>query len=105
MSVLRSDPEIKDKFNVVIQNRFSALKDIQDVDDQWDEVTKAADKSIPRHCTKAKTQLITDDILNLLEERRRINQNRHGYVTVDKYIMSPAFFYHSLLSCLTNNMT
>ena len=96
MSVLRSDPEITDKCNVIVQNRFSALNDIQDGDDQWAAVTEAADKSIPRHCTKAKTKLITGDILNLLEERRRINQNRHGYVTVNKDIMSPVFFITAL---------
>ena len=56
----------------------------------WDDLTGAADRSSPRHGTQSKTTLITDDVLNVLEERRRINQNRHGYVRVNKDIMSPA---------------
>ena len=42
------------KFTVAVQNRFRALRDIQGVDDQWENtaasVTQAAEETVLRHC-------------------------------------------------------
>ena len=80
MNILKSDSAIKEKFNVAVQNSFNVLNDIQDVDDQWEQmkesITQAAEETIPRQCRKAKKKWMTDDILKLMDERRKIKQNR-----------------------------
>ncbi len=60
------------------------------MDDQWEQmkesITQAAEETIPRQCRKAKKKWMTDDILKLMDERRKIKQNHDAYVAMNKDI-------------------
>ena len=83
LALLKSDSDIREKFRVKVQNKFAVLELVDEVEQQWeqlrDSITEAACEEIPEIERKAKQKWMTDDILDLMDERRRAKGNQEEY--------------------------
>ena len=90
VDTLRSDSDIKEKFTVAVKNRFSILHDVQEVDEKWEHlkesITQAAEETIPKSQRKAKKKWMNDEILKMMDERRKSKQDRDAYDALNKQI-------------------
>ena len=86
------DSDIKEKFTVAVKNRFSILHDVQEVDEKWEHlkesITQAAEETIPKSQRKAKKKWMNDEILKMMDERRKSKQDRDAYEALNKQIMT-----------------
>ena len=90
LDTLRSDSDIKEKFTVAVKNRFSILHDVQEVDEKWEHlkesITQAAEETIPKSQRKVKTKWMNDEIVKMMDERRKSKQYRDAYDALNKQI-------------------
>ena len=90
MVILQSNKEMQEKFRISVQNKFSALEEIEDVEQQWEKlktsINDAAKEIIPDRTTKAKKKWMTEEILNLMEDRRINKNNQDEYERLNKEI-------------------
>ena len=74
LDCLKSNNEIKEKYQVAVKNRFEIFSKIEDIDEKWlsfkEAITTAADEIIPKKRPTAKQKWMTDDILKLMDKRR-----------------------------------
>ncbi|GFO07993.1 Down syndrome critical region protein 3 homolog [Plakobranchus ocellatus] len=74
----------------VVQNRFEALGDAEEVEQQWKNfksaIMEAATEVIPKVKRKAKQKWMTEEILNLMEERRCAKGNKGKYEQIHKKV-------------------
>ena len=81
---------MQEKFRISVQNKFSALEEIEDVEQQWEKlktsINDAAKEIIPERTTKAKKKWMTEEILNLMEDRRINKNNQDEYERLNKEI-------------------
>ena len=71
---------------VAVQNKFKVLGVAEEVDQQWVKFKEAAVEQIPKAERKTKEKWRTEDILDLIEKRRQIKNNREIYETLHKEI-------------------
>ena len=89
---LLKDPLIKDKFQLEFENRFEALEIEQsnDIEEDYDRFKttfmEAANCSIPAKKNTIKKGWMTDEILNMMEERRKHKRSENQYREIDKEI-------------------
>jgi len=73
----------KKQINVAVQHRFSVPTDNHDVVDHGEQteesIARAAAETFPACSKRAKKNWMTADILNLMDDRRKLKQNREGY--------------------------
>ena len=90
VDTLGSDSDIKEKFTIAVKNRFSILHDVQEVDEKWEHlkesITQAAEETIPKSQRKAKKKWMNDEILKMMDERRKSKQDRDAYDALNKQI-------------------
>ena len=90
VDTLRSDSDIKEKFTVAIKNRFRILHDVQEVDEKWEHlnesITQAAEETIPKIQRKTKKKWMNDEILKMMDKRRKSKQDRDAYDALNKQI-------------------
>ena len=89
------NPQINAAYNEIIQNRFSVL-DIEDVeqneeiDRMWMElkegVKSAIEAAVPKQKRRKKNEWITEEILGLMDERRKQKRRSKEYEEIDKEI-------------------
>ena len=76
-----SDTNIKNSYNIAVQNRYQELinertpQEREDTETQWtslrDSITKAAEEVLPKKTRKQKQPWMTKEILEKMEERKR----------------------------------
>ncbi|GFN74885.1 hypothetical protein PoB_000139100 [Plakobranchus ocellatus] len=68
------------KYQISVQNKFETLGDAEEVEQQWENfksaIMEAATEVIPKVKRKAKQKWMTEEILNLMEERRCAKGNK-----------------------------
>ncbi|GFO42831.1 endonuclease-reverse transcriptase [Plakobranchus ocellatus] len=73
-----------------VQNKFEALGDAQEVEQQWENfksaIMEAATEVIPKVKRKAKQKWIAEEILNMMEERRCAKGNKEKYEQIHKKV-------------------
>ena len=81
---------MQEKLRISVQNKFSALEETEDVEQQWEKlktsINDATKEIIPERTTKAKKKLMTEEILNLMEDRRINKNNPDEYERLNKEI-------------------
>ena len=82
-SILKTDPSVQSKYHIAVKNKFEALSDVEEIEEQWDRlissITEAAAAELPRVEKKAKQKWMTDDILELMDKRRKTKNNKDEY--------------------------
>lgn len=90
MGLLRKNSDIKNEFQITVKNKFEALQNITIIEQQWenlrDSITQAAQEVIPKQQKKAKKKWMTEEILNLMEQRRKCKENEKAYVSLHAQI-------------------
>ncbi|GFN78082.1 craniofacial development protein 2-like [Plakobranchus ocellatus] len=80
LAILKSNQTIREKYQISVQNKFEALGDAEEVEQQWENfksaLMEAATEVIPKVKRKAKQKWMTEEILNLMEERRCAKGNK-----------------------------
>ncbi|GFO31953.1 craniofacial development protein 2-like [Plakobranchus ocellatus] len=74
LAILKTNQTIMEKYQISVQNKFEALGDAEEVEQQWENfksaIMEAATEVIPKAKRKAKQKWMTEEILNLMKERR-----------------------------------
>ena len=85
--------EIQNQYNVVVKNRYENIQEIgsEDAEQQWNTLQKAIreanDIVLPEIERKAKKPWMTEEILNLMNERRKfISINNERYRILNRII-------------------
>ncbi|GFS13690.1 endonuclease-reverse transcriptase [Elysia marginata] len=75
LDLLTSDTDLCQKYNLKVKNKFEAFEEIEEVEELWKQlkrsITEAAEEEIPTKERKTKQKWVTEDILNLLDKRRK----------------------------------
>ncbi|GFN84631.1 craniofacial development protein 2-like [Plakobranchus ocellatus] len=83
LAILKTNQTIREKYQISVQNKSEALGDAQEVEQQWENfksaIMEAATEVIPKVKRKAKQKWMTEEILNLMEERRCAKGNKEKY--------------------------
>ena len=86
------DPRIKEKFQLKLKNRFEAseIEQSNDIEEDYDRFKttfiEAANCSIPAKKNTIKKGWMTDEILNMMEERRKHKRSENQYREIDKEV-------------------
>ncbi|GFO41310.1 craniofacial development protein 2-like [Plakobranchus ocellatus] len=76
--------------NERVQNKFEALGDAEEVEQQWENfksaIMEVATEVIPKAKRKAKQKWMTEEILNLMEERRCAKGTKEKYEQIHKKV-------------------
>ncbi|GFO15032.1 craniofacial development protein 2-like [Plakobranchus ocellatus] len=90
LAILKTNQTIREKYQISVQNKFEALGDAEEVEQQWENfksaIMEAATEVIPKVKTKAKQKWMTEEILNLMEERRCAKGNKEKYEQIHKKV-------------------
>ncbi|CAF4310248.1 unnamed protein product, partial [Rotaria magnacalcarata] len=88
--ILKSDPDLKEKFRIKVQNRFEALDEITETEILWEQmkssIITSAEEVIPKTQLKKKKRWMNNEILQLMEQRRLKKSNLQEYKLIDKAI-------------------
>ncbi|GFO24946.1 endonuclease-reverse transcriptase [Plakobranchus ocellatus] len=90
LAILKTNQTITEKYLISVQNKFEALADAEEVEQQWENfksaIMEAATEVIPKVKRKAKHIWMTEEILNLMEERRCAKGNKEKYEQIHKKV-------------------
>ncbi|GFN96473.1 RNA-directed DNA polymerase from mobile element jockey-like [Plakobranchus ocellatus] len=90
LAILKTNQTIREKYQISVQNRFEALGDAQEVEQQWENfksaIMEAATEVVPKVKRKAKQKWMTEEILNLMEKRRCAKGNKEKYEQIHKKV-------------------
>ncbi|GFO36321.1 endonuclease-reverse transcriptase [Plakobranchus ocellatus] len=90
LAILKTNQTIREKYQISVQNKFEALRDAEEVEQQWENfksaIMEAATEMIPKVNRKAKQKWMTEEILNLMEERRCAKGNKEKYEQIHKKV-------------------
>ncbi|GFN93424.1 craniofacial development protein 2-like [Plakobranchus ocellatus] len=90
LAILKTNQTIREKYQISVQNKFEALGDAEEVEQQWENfksaIMEAATEVIPKVKRKAKQKWMTEEILNLMEERRCAKGNKEKYEQIHKKV-------------------
>ena len=74
--VMDKDREMNNEYRIKIANKFQLIDEVQDLDTKWklfkEALHSVTEEVVPRGQRKAKQQWMKQDILDLMEERRRV---------------------------------
>ena len=84
LALLKSDRDILYEFQIKVKNKFESLEQVdeieEEIEEQWrqlrDSIKEAAREEIQKIERKAKQKWMTDDILDLMDGRRRSKGNK-----------------------------
>ena len=66
------------------------VHDVQEVDEKWEHlkesITQAAEETIPKTQRKAKKRWMNDEILKMMDERRKSKQDQDAHEALNKQI-------------------
>lgn len=87
---LKENPGIKEQYKIEVSNRFATLENITDVEEEYRHITtslvSAAEKIIPKQKKKARQRWMTEEILELMEDRRKLPRGSDEYREKDREI-------------------
>ncbi|GFO39342.1 RNA-directed DNA polymerase from mobile element jockey-like [Plakobranchus ocellatus] len=90
LAILKTNQTIREKYQISVQNKFEALGDAEEIEQQWENfksaIMEAATEVIPKVKRKAKQKWMTEEILNLIEERRCAKGNKEKYEQIHKKV-------------------
>ncbi|GFO33983.1 RNA-directed DNA polymerase from mobile element jockey-like [Plakobranchus ocellatus] len=90
LAILKTNQTIREKYQISVQNKFEALGGAEEVEQQWENfksaIMEAATEVIPKVKRKAKQKWMTEEILNLMEERRCAKGNKEKYEQIHKKV-------------------
>ncbi|XP_063593176.1 craniofacial development protein 2-like [Penaeus indicus] len=90
VSLLQKDNTIKEKYAVEVKNRFSALENLDSIEDHWKglkaSIMDTANEVLPRVGRTTKKKWMADEILLLMERRRASKNNKEAYQHLNKQI-------------------
>ena len=90
--LLKNDDDLKEKFNVSVENKFALLDEITDIEDRWEmlkrSLTEATEEHIPKKKGKEHKKWMTPEILQMMEERRKCKNMPEKYQKLNKQIKS-----------------
>jgi exonuclease III len=88
--ILKADRNLREQFRIKVQNRFEALDQITQTEVLWEQmkssILTSAEEIIPKTQLKKKKRWMTNEILQLMEQRRLKKSNPHEYQLIDKSI-------------------
>ena len=88
--LLRTDPNIKNRYDIAVKNIFEALQMCDNVDSIWqhlkNSIIKAANELIPPKQMEGKKKWMTQEILDLMETRRKSKHKDIKYSWLNKKI-------------------
>ncbi|GFO30355.1 craniofacial development protein 2-like [Plakobranchus ocellatus] len=88
LAILKTNQTIREKYQISVQNKFEALGDAEEVEHQWENfksaIMEAATEVIPKVKRKAKQKWMTEEILNLMEERICAKGSKEKYEQIHK---------------------
>ena len=84
LALLKSDRDIREELQIKVKNKFESLEQVdeieEEIEEQWgqlrDSIKEAAREEIQKIERKAKQKWMTDDILDLMDGRRRSKGNK-----------------------------
>ena len=87
---LKSDKEMKDQFVIEVKNRFDGLVELTEAEELFEKMKESlnevmADK-VPKMQKKQHKKWMTEEILNLMEDRRKAKSNIDLYKTLNTQI-------------------
>ena len=87
---LKSDKELKDQFVIEVKNRFDGLVELTEAEELFGKMKESlnevmADK-VPKMQKKQHKKWMTEEILNLMEDRRKVKSNIDLYKTLNTQI-------------------
>ena len=90
LDILRKDQNIKSQFSVSVQNKFEKLQEVTSAEDMLNLLRESIEKSLHEH-VPAKTRKehkkwMTQEILELMDERRMLKSNSTLYKELNKVI-------------------
>ncbi|GFO31383.1 RNA-directed DNA polymerase from mobile element jockey-like [Plakobranchus ocellatus] len=90
LAILKTNQTIREKYHISVQNKFEALGDAEEVEQQWENfksaIMEAAAEVIPKVKRKAKQKWMTEEILNMMEERKCAKGNKEKYEQIHKKV-------------------
>ncbi|CAF1480925.1 unnamed protein product [Didymodactylos carnosus] len=88
--ILKTDPDLKEKFCIKVQNRFEPLDEITNTEVLWEQmkssILASAEEILPKVQRDKKKRWMTDDIIKLMEQRRLKKSHPSEYKLLDKEI-------------------
>ena len=83
---------IKEKYTIEVQNRYEAFNYLEEGEKDWSKLiecfTDPLEETVPRKVVKSKQKWMTQEILNLMEERRKYKRDEAAYKTINATIKS-----------------
>ncbi|GFO18885.1 endonuclease-reverse transcriptase [Plakobranchus ocellatus] len=90
LDLLTSDTDLCPKYNLKVKNKFKALEEIEEVEELWQQlkrsITEAAKEEIPTKEKKTKQKWMTEDILNLMDKRRKAKGEQGEYESIHREV-------------------
>ncbi|GFN83762.1 craniofacial development protein 2-like protein [Plakobranchus ocellatus] len=82
LAILKTNQTIRAKYQISVQNKFEALGDAEEVEQQWGNFKSAIREAV----TEVKQKWMTEEIFNLMEERRCAKGNKEKYEQIHKKV-------------------
>jgi hypothetical protein len=90
VGILKSDIEMRQRYNIAVQNRYSAVTLSNTIDSQWnmlkDSLQQTSKEIIPVVTKKIHKEWMTDDILQIMDRRRQKREHTDEYNKLSKEI-------------------
>ncbi|GFO32139.1 RNA-directed DNA polymerase from mobile element jockey-like [Plakobranchus ocellatus] len=90
LAILKTNQTIREKYQISVQNKFEALADAEEVEQQWENfksaIMEAATEVIPKVKRKAKQKWMKEEIFSLMDERRCVKGNKEKYEQIHKKV-------------------
>ena len=88
MKLLETNKEMKERYNIIIHNRYNAIEKISSIDEQWqmlkESIQQTSKEIIPEIKKTAKKKWMTEEILKMMELRRKSKHNEDEYNRIHK---------------------
>ncbi|GFR69145.1 RNA-directed DNA polymerase from mobile element jockey-like [Elysia marginata] len=83
LAILKTNQSLREKYQISVQNKFEALKEVEKIEEQWENfksaLTEAATEVIPSLERKSKQKWMANVILEMMDERRKAKGNKEKY--------------------------
>ena len=87
---LKSDKEMKDQFVIEVKNRFDGLVELTEAEELFEKMKESLNEvmahKVPKMQKKQHKKWMTEEILNLMEDRRKAKSNIDLYKTLNTQI-------------------
>ncbi|KAG1673509.1 Craniofacial development protein 2 [Nymphon striatum] len=90
INLLKSDKKLKDQFYVAVKNKFETLESITEAEELWnkmkDLLNDSIKENIPKINKKEHKKWMSKEILDLMEERRKVKNKVTEYKNLNRLI-------------------